>query len=106
MEIMKERREDHISLLQKNKTPICLIAAGTVQLALSVKNKGFTIFLHTPALSLFKDAIKNDIDYLILEGSECGGHIGMQTSFTLWERILQYLTKARDEINKNGERTG
>lgn len=98
LEVMKERREDHITLLQKNKTPICLLAAGTVQLASRIKNLGFTTFLHTPALSLIKDALKNNIEYLILEGSEAGGHIGTQTSFTLWERILQYLTKTRNEI--------
>ena len=37
LEIMKERREDHISLLQKYETPICLLAAGTVQLASRIK---------------------------------------------------------------------
>ncbi|MCG3222120.1 MAG: nitronate monooxygenase, partial [Candidatus Heimdallarchaeota archaeon] len=100
LEVMKERREDHISLLQKNQTPICLIAAGTVQLASRIKNLGFTTLFHTPALSLFKDALKNNIEYLILEGNECGGHIGTQTSFTLWERILQHLTKTRSEIKE------
>ncbi|MCK4896838.1 MAG: nitronate monooxygenase, partial [Candidatus Heimdallarchaeota archaeon] len=42
----------------------------------------------------------NDIEYLILEGNECGGHIGNQTSLILWESILQYLDSIRNKVTK------
>ncbi len=100
LNLMKDRREEHIALLKKYETPICLVAAGTVNLASRIKKLGFKTLLHTPALSLFKDAIKNNINNLILEGSECGGHIGTQTSLTLWERILQYTDSIRADIRE------
>jgi len=100
LELMKERREEHISLLEKYKAPICLVAAGTVNLASKIKKLGFKTLLHTPALSLLKDALKNNLSHLILEGSECGGHIGTQTSLTLWERILQYTDSIRANIQE------
>ncbi len=98
LEVIKERREDHIALLQKYKSPICLIAAGSVQLARRIQSLGFKTLFHAPALALFKDAMDNDVEYLILEGNECGGHIGNQTSFVLWESILQYLDSIRNKI--------
>jgi len=98
LEVMKERREDHIVLLQKYKSPICLIAAGSVQLARRIQALGFKTLFHAPAVALFKDAMDNDIEYLILEGNECGGHIGNQTSFILWESVLQYLDSIRNKV--------
>jgi len=100
LEVIKERREDHIALLQKYKSPICLIAAGSVQLARRIQSLGFKTLFHAPALALFKDAMDNDIEYLILEGNECGGHIGNQTSFVLWESILQYLDSIRNNVTQ------
>ncbi|MFX1481208.1 MAG: beta-ketoacyl synthase N-terminal-like domain-containing protein, partial [Promethearchaeota archaeon] len=55
---------------------------------------------HTPALSLFKEAIKRNLDFMILEGSECGGHFGALSSFILWEHILEYLDKERNNLPK------
>ncbi|MCK4972611.1 MAG: nitronate monooxygenase, partial [Candidatus Heimdallarchaeota archaeon] len=100
LEVIKERREDHIALLQKYKSPICLLAAGSVQLARRIQALGFKTLFHAPALALFKDALDNDIEYLILEGNECGGHIGNQTSLILWESILQYLDSIRNKVTK------
>ncbi|MCE7741284.1 MAG: acyltransferase domain-containing protein [Candidatus Heimdallarchaeota archaeon] len=99
LEVMKERRDAHISLIQENKTPLCLVAAGSIQLASRIQKAGTKVILHTPALSFFKDAIQNKIEYLILEGSECGGHIGILTSFTLWESIIQYVEREKSNIS-------
>ena len=98
LEVMKERREAHIALMEQNKTPICLLAAGSIQLAVRIQKLGMKIMAHTPALSLFKEAISSNLDIMILEGSECGGHIGNLSSMILWESILQYLTANTNEI--------
>lgn len=100
LEVMKERREAHISLMAKNKTPICLIAAGSIQLATRIQKMGMKTIIHTPALSLFKEAMKYGHQHVILEGSECGGHIGIFTSLTLWESILQYLSNNANQISE------
>lgn len=100
LEVVKERRDEHISLIQKNNTPFCLLAAGSVQLASKIQNEGTSVIMHTPALSLFVDAIKNGIKFLILEGNECGGHIGTQTSMTLWETIIQYVEQEKENFTE------
>ncbi|GAG57677.1 unnamed protein product, partial [marine sediment metagenome] len=79
---------------------LLLIAAGSIDLGVKVKNLGNTVLIHTPALSMFKDALKKNLDFMILEGSECGGHFGMLSSFILWERILEYLYMNKKEIKE------
>ncbi|MHA1828056.1 MAG: SDR family NAD(P)-dependent oxidoreductase [Candidatus Heimdallarchaeaceae archaeon] len=98
LNVMKERREAHIRLMRENNVPICLLAASTIQLAVRVKKLGFKSLMHTPALSLFQEALHNEIDACILEGNECGGHIGVLSSFVLWEKVLQYLYHIKDSI--------
>ncbi|MHA1853690.1 MAG: SDR family NAD(P)-dependent oxidoreductase [Candidatus Heimdallarchaeaceae archaeon] len=99
LEAMKERREKQLELMKRISPTVVLIAAGTVDLAKRVREMGYKTFLHTPAPSMFVQALKDNLDYLILEGSECGGHIGTLTSMILWEAILEYLDLNRDSIS-------
>ncbi len=98
LEAVKKRREEHLELLKELRPKFVLIAAGTVNLGLKVKEMGFDILLHTPALAMFKDAINNNVRYPILEGNECGGHMGVLSSFFLWERVLEYLDTVRVKL--------
>ncbi|MFW9866338.1 MAG: beta-ketoacyl synthase N-terminal-like domain-containing protein, partial [Candidatus Thorarchaeota archaeon] len=100
LDAVKSRREEHLKCISINGPKITLIAAGTIDLGIQVKNLGKIILIHTPALSLFKEAIKRNLDFMILEGSECGGHFGALSSFILWERILEYLDKERNNLPK------
>ncbi len=100
LEVVKPRREKHLESISKFGPKITLIAAGSVDLGVQVKNLGNTVLIHTPALSMFKDALKKNLGFMILEGSECGGHFGMLSSFILWERILEYLFMNRKEIKE------
>jgi NAD(P)H-dependent flavin oxidoreductase YrpB (nitropropane dioxygenase family) len=90
LEVVKTRREKHIHSISKFGPTITLIAAGSIDLGTQIKNLGNTVLIHTPALSMFKDALKHHLDFMILEGNECGGHFGMLSSFILWERILEF----------------
>ncbi|MFX1468949.1 MAG: SDR family NAD(P)-dependent oxidoreductase [Promethearchaeota archaeon] len=100
LEVAKSRREEHLQSISKYGPKIILIAAGTIELGVRVKNSGNMVLIHTPALSMFKEAMKKDLHFIILEGSECGGHIGILSSFILWELILEYLDMHNEEINK------
>jgi malonyl CoA-acyl carrier protein transacylase len=100
LEVVKSRREKHLQSISKFGPKITLIAAGSVDLGVKVKNFGNTILIHTPALSMFKDALKKHLDFIILEGSECGGHFGKLSSFILWESILEYLYTNKKEIKE------
>jgi len=98
LDVVKIRREEHLRCISKYGPKITLIAAGTIDLGVQVKNSGNKVLIHTPALSMFKAAIKNDLDYMILEGSECGGHFGTLSSFVLWECILEYLEEEKKNL--------
>jgi malonyl CoA-acyl carrier protein transacylase len=100
LEVVKSRREKHLESISKYGPKITLIAAGSVDLGIQVKKLGNIVLIHTPALSMFKEALKHDLDFMILEGSECGGHFGMLSSFILWEHILEYLYIKKNELKE------
>ncbi|KKN42669.1 hypothetical protein LCGC14_0710920 [marine sediment metagenome] len=100
LEVVKERRDEQLKSISKYGPNITLIAAGTTNLGMQVKKTGNIILIHTPALSMFKDALKKHLDFMILEGKECGGHFGILSSFILWEIILEYLDVNRVEISE------
>lgn len=100
LDVVKPRRDEHLRCISKYGPEITLIAAGTIDLGVQVKNSGNTVLIHTPALSMFKEAIKRNLDYMILEGSECGGHFGTLSSFILWERILEYLDVEKKKLTE------
>ncbi|MFX1312196.1 MAG: beta-ketoacyl synthase N-terminal-like domain-containing protein, partial [Promethearchaeota archaeon] len=100
LEAVKPRRDEHLRFISKYGPKITLIAAGTIDLGVQVKNSGNIVLIHTPVLAMFKEAIKRNLNYMILEGSECGGHFGTLSSFILWERILEYLDIEKKELNE------
>lgn len=91
LEANKARRDVHLQLIDQHKPPFVLVAAGTIDQARQVQNMGIPAILHTPALTFFKRALSRHIFCMILEGSDCGGHIGNLPSMVLWESVLEYL---------------
>ncbi|NHJ38583.1 MAG: acyltransferase domain-containing protein, partial [Asgard group archaeon] len=79
-------------------------AAGTIDQAIKVKEMGIKTFLHTPSPAIFKEAINSGINHLVLEGMECGGHIGILTSFVLWELALYEIDKMKKTLLNEGKR--
>ncbi|MHA1584409.1 MAG: beta-ketoacyl synthase N-terminal-like domain-containing protein, partial [Promethearchaeota archaeon] len=104
LEAVKKRRADHLISISKHHPAVTLVAAGTTDLGLQVKELGNKVLIHTPALSMFKDALKKGLEYPILEGNECGGHIGILSSFILWENVLEYLDINRTSFASNEEK--
>ncbi|NHJ84295.1 MAG: acyltransferase domain-containing protein [Asgard group archaeon] len=100
LEANKKARDVHLKLLQELKPPFVVVAAGTIEQAKEVMNYNIKTFLHTPSAAIFKEAIETKVDYLVLEGMECGGHIGVLTSFVLWELSLYEIAKLRAVLQK------
>ena len=100
LEVVRSRREEHLKSISKHGPKITLVAASSIDLGVKIKKSGNIILIHTPALSMFKEALIKNLDFIILEGNECGGHIGMLSSFILWESILEYLDMNQKEIPK------
>ncbi|MFQ5980220.1 MAG: SDR family NAD(P)-dependent oxidoreductase [Candidatus Heimdallarchaeota archaeon] len=84
-------RDAHVDLMRYHNPTSVLIAAGTLSQALELKNDGIDTFLHIPSPRLLAQAIEAGLRQFVLEGMECGGHIGALSSFVLWEQALETL---------------
>ncbi len=60
---------------------------------LKLKEQNIKVMCFAPALSLAKRLIKMEVDALIIEGMEAGGHIGPVTTSVLAQEILPYVTE-------------
>ncbi|MEA2070463.1 MAG: beta-ketoacyl synthase N-terminal-like domain-containing protein [Asgard group archaeon] len=104
LEANKTARDKHLQILEEIQPPFVVVAAGTIEQAKKVQNFGIETFLHTPSPFLFTEAIKAGVTNLVLEGLECGGHIGFLTSFVLWEICLHKLTEVRDVLTEQNKK--
>ena len=98
LEANSKARDAHLAILREIKPSICVVAAGTIDQAKEVMGYGIKTFLHTPSPVIFTEAINAEVNYLVLEGQECGGHIGVLSSFVLWELSLHEVETLRDKI--------
>jgi NAD(P)H-dependent flavin oxidoreductase YrpB (nitropropane dioxygenase family) len=57
---------------------------------------GIATFLHVPSPGLLDRFLAEGARRFVFEGRECGGHIGPQASFPLWESQLQRLLRYDD----------
>ncbi|NHJ48229.1 MAG: acyltransferase domain-containing protein, partial [Asgard group archaeon] len=103
LEANKNRRDEHFEIIEKLKPKYAVIAAGTIDQAIKVKKMGIETFLHAPSPAILAEAIKSGVNHLVLEGMECGGHIGVLTSFVLWELALYEIAKIRDSLVKENK---
>ena len=76
-----------------------ILGGGEAGYAQKLERAGITVYFHTPAPVLFKQAVSRGITHVILEGSEAGGHISSYTSFTLWQNILYMIEQDTDMPN-------
>ena len=80
------------------RPPIILISGGRPDQAAALEALGLTAYLHVPAplLTAFADA---GVRHFVLEGGECGGHVGPLHSLTLWDLAVTVLA-ARTEMTE------
>ncbi len=100
----KTARDAHLEILKETKPSFAVVAAGTIDHAKEVMSYGIKTFLHTPSPIIFAEAIKSDVKNLVLEGMECGGHIGFLTSFVLWELSLHQLIQQKESIEQSNQK--
>ncbi|MFE4513466.1 SDR family NAD(P)-dependent oxidoreductase, partial [Kitasatospora sp. NPDC056783] len=77
-----------------------VIAGGRPSQARVLEEAGVRTFLHVPSPGLLKQFLEDGARRFVLEGSECGGHVGPRHSFPLWEAQLavveDFLAAVRD----------
>ena len=86
-----EIRQAQLAMVHQVRPPYALIAGGRPGHAAPLEAAGIETFLHVPSPSLLDRFLAEGTRRFVFEGRECGGHVGPQASFPLWEIQLQRL---------------
>ena len=78
------------------RPPFALIAGGRPDQALGLERQGIATFLHVPSPGLLDQYLRDGSRRFVLEGRECGGHVGPRSSFVLWEQAVAVVGAALD----------
>jgi acyl transferase domain-containing protein/NAD(P)H-dependent flavin oxidoreductase YrpB (nitropropane dioxygenase family)/NAD(P)-dependent dehydrogenase (short-subunit alcohol dehydrogenase family) len=89
-------RDAQLAAVHEASPPYALISGGRPAQAMSLEAVGIRAFLHVPSPGLLDRFLAEGVRRFVFEGRECGGHIGPQASFPLWEIQLQRLLSYDD----------
>ncbi|MBA2472094.1 MAG: type I polyketide synthase [Pseudonocardiales bacterium] len=89
-------RDAQLTAVHQVRPPYALIAGGRPAQAVPLEAAGIATFLHVPSPGLLDRFLTEGARRFVFEGRECGGHIGPQASFPLWEIQLQRLLRYDD----------
>jgi acyl transferase domain-containing protein/NAD(P)H-dependent flavin oxidoreductase YrpB (nitropropane dioxygenase family)/NAD(P)-dependent dehydrogenase (short-subunit alcohol dehydrogenase family) len=91
-----EVREAQLRALQEVRPPYALIAGGRPAQTVPLEAAGIKTFLHVPSPHLLGRFLTEGARRFVFEGRECGGHVGPQASFPLWETQVRQLLSCDD----------
>jgi acyl transferase domain-containing protein/NAD(P)H-dependent flavin oxidoreductase YrpB (nitropropane dioxygenase family)/NADP-dependent 3-hydroxy acid dehydrogenase YdfG len=89
-------REAQLAAVHDVRPPYALIAGGRPAQAVPLEAAGIKTFLHVPSPGLLDRFLSEGARRFVFEGRECGGHVGPQASFPLWDIQLQRLLRYDD----------
>ena len=89
-----ELRREQLAELLRARPPFALIAGGRPDQARALEAEGISTYLHVPSPGLLRRFLKDGARRFVLEGRECGGHVGPRSSFVLWEQAVEVVLDA------------
>ena len=89
-----ELRREQVAAVLAARPPFALIAGGRPDQARELDDAGITTYLHVPSPGLLAQFVRDGARRFVLEGRECGGHVGPRSSFVLWEQALDVVAQA------------
>ncbi len=92
--VSPELRREQVAAVRAARPPFALIAGGRPDQARELEDVGITTYLHIPSPGLMDQFVRDGARRFVLEGRECGGHVGPRSSFVLWEQALGVVTRA------------
>ncbi len=101
--IPPELRAEQLAAVAEVRPPWALIAGGRPDQATVLERQGVRTFLHVPSPGLLEQYLRDGSRRFVLEGRECGGHVGPRSSFVLWEQAAAVVTDAIDRGIPAGE---
>ena len=98
-----ELRREQVAAVLAARPPFALIAGGRPDQARELDQAGITTYLHVPSPGLLTQFVRDGARRFVLEGRECGGHVGPRSSFVLWEQALDVVEQATANGSKAGD---
>jgi acyl transferase domain-containing protein/NAD(P)H-dependent flavin oxidoreductase YrpB (nitropropane dioxygenase family)/NADP-dependent 3-hydroxy acid dehydrogenase YdfG len=95
--VPQELRDEQLAAVRKNPPAFALIAGGRPDQARTLEDAGIPTYLHVPSPALLRYFAEEGARRFVLEGRECGGHVGPRSSFVLWDSAIDQLTMALDQ---------
>jgi acyl transferase domain-containing protein/NAD(P)H-dependent flavin oxidoreductase YrpB (nitropropane dioxygenase family)/NAD(P)-dependent dehydrogenase (short-subunit alcohol dehydrogenase family) len=83
--------DEQLTIAGRFAPDYAIIAGGRPDQAVQLEKAGVPSFLHVPSANLIATFLQEGARRFILEGRECGGHIGPLSSFVLWSSIVDRL---------------
>ncbi|WP_169975803.1 type I polyketide synthase [Tautonia rosea] len=90
-------RAEQIEAIRQVRPPFALIAGGRPDQAEELEQIGIQTFLHAPSPGLLGQYLRNGARRFVLEGRECGGHVGPRSSLVLWDQAVALLQEGIDQ---------
>ena len=84
-------RAEQIKVVRKYRPSFALIAGGRPDQCGELEREGIHTYLHVPSPTLLRSYYQDGARRFVLEGRECGGHVGPRSSFTLWNSAVDVL---------------
>ncbi len=91
-------REEQLRAVREAKPDVALVAGGRPAQARALEEAGIPTWLHVPSPALFASYLDEGHRRFVLEGRECGGHVGPRSSFALWQAGIDVLERQRDDV--------
>lgn len=89
-----ELRREQEAEIRSARPPFALIAGGRPDQARALEREGIATYLHVPSPGLLRQFLADGARRFVLEGRECGGHVGPRSSFVLWEQAAEVVLEA------------
>jgi len=96
-----ELRAEQLAEIRQAAPPFAIVAGGRPSQAAALEEQGISTYLHVPSPGLLEAFINDGARKIILEGRECGGHVGPRSSFVLWQSAIDVLLDA--DVDDPGE---
>lgn len=89
--------------VDKVRPDFAIIAGGRINQVMEFEGKGIPAFVHASTAGIIAHYLDEGVRRFILEGRECGGHVGPMSSFTLWGAVVEAL-KTHPVIAREGKK--
>jgi acyl transferase domain-containing protein/NAD(P)H-dependent flavin oxidoreductase YrpB (nitropropane dioxygenase family) len=87
-------RQEQLAVIRQVRPKYAILSGGRPGQAKDLEKAGIATYLHVPSPILLSKFVEAGARKFVLEGRECGGHVGPRTSFTLWQSAVQVLLDA------------